>query len=199
MQRLVDTYENMKQHNQAFKVRETLKFSFGTFEECKKLLHDALKLIDKTAEIIWLPEYDQVADWMSNNQGKGLLLSGDCGRGKSNIVMFAMPLLFLHHFRKIAEPIHVQQLPDRLKQKSFMKRWSYTVDEVGAEPETSDYGVKYFPFMNLINEAEINLKVCLFSTNLNSMQMLEKYDNRTLDRLIRLCRVVKFEGDSLRK
>ena len=93
MQRLVDTYKNMQQHNKAFKVREPLKFSFGKIEECKTLLLDALQLVDRTAKIEWLPEYEEVAAWMCDNKGKGLLLSGDCGRGKSNIVMFAIASL----------------------------------------------------------------------------------------------------------
>lgn len=195
--RLVDAYNQMQKTG--FKPREGFKFSFGDFETCKKLLWEAMQLTDKTAKIEWLPEYDEIAKWLSDNGGKGLLLSGDCGRGKSNIIMFALPVLFLMKFGKVLKPIHADDLAENIQESRFKKFWSFTVDEVGAEPASSDYGVKYYPFMKLVNRAETEVKLCLFSTNLSSSEIKEKYDERTLERIVRLCRVVKFKGKSLRK
>ena len=196
---LVEAYKKVQNQKFGFKARESFRFSFGDLETSKKLLWEALQEVDKTADIEWLPEYDQVAHWMTDSKGKGLLLSGDVGRGKSNIIMFALPVLYMMKFRKVLKPIHADKLKDLVKDPGFMNRWSYTIDEVGAEPASSDYGVKYHSFMRLINEAEINVKHCLFSTNLSSKEIKEKYDERTLDRIVRLCHVVKFKGKSLRK
>ena len=51
--------------------------------------------------LVWLPEYDKVAAWLSDNNGKGLLLFGNCGRGKSLITRYAIPMLL----RKFANRI----------------------------------------------------------------------------------------------
>ena len=63
--------------------RKAQSFKFGTMEECKKALSFYFQKLDNTASSFqWLPEYDEIADWMSDTQGKGLLLMGSCGRGK---------------------------------------------------------------------------------------------------------------------
>lgn len=194
--RLVDTLNEIKS-NYGFKTRDFESISFGTVEECKVLLSEAMQLVDKSMKLQWLPEYDKVAEWMYDTKGKGLLLSGDCGRGKSNIVMFALPLLFLHKLRKVVKSVHIDNLHSNID--GVIKRKIISIDEVGAEPLTSDYGAKYYPFMKLINAAEMNSSILLLSTNLNSDQIRDKYDERTLDRVVRLCHVVKFTGKSLRK
>ena len=33
----------------------------------------------------WLPEYEEVAGWVTGNEGRGLLCLGNCGRGKTLI------------------------------------------------------------------------------------------------------------------
>jgi DNA replication protein DnaC len=43
------------------------------------------------------------------------------------------------------------------------------------------------------------LKPVFVSTNLTPEQMLARYDVRTIDRLVRLSKMVKFEGKSYRK
>ena len=194
---LVDTLSEIKTHY-GFKTREFQSFKFGSVEQCKIMLSEAIILVDKSiGELKWLPEYDQVANWMSDTEGKGLFLSGDCGRGKSNIIMFALPLLFWHCQKKIIKPLHVDDLHEHIG--SLTKRKIISIDEIGAEPISSDYGSKYFPFMKVINAAEMNSATLLLSSNLNSEQMRYKYDERTLDRIVRLCKVVKFSGESLRK
>ena len=37
---------------------------------------------------VWLPEYQQIVDWLSDNKGDGLLVIGDSGLGKSVICHF---------------------------------------------------------------------------------------------------------------
>ena len=32
----------------------------------------------------WQPEYDKVADWLTDNKGLGLFCMGNCGRGKDH-------------------------------------------------------------------------------------------------------------------
>ena len=44
----------------------------------------------------WLPEYDGVVEWLADNQGKGLMCIGDCGRGKTVITRDILPQIFKH-------------------------------------------------------------------------------------------------------
>lgn len=39
----------------------------------------------------WLPEYDNVADWLTDNNGQGLFCMGNCGRGKTTIACKYFP------------------------------------------------------------------------------------------------------------
>jgi DNA replication protein DnaC len=91
----------------------------------------------------------------------------------------------------------VQHLPQKLNET--LKKWCYCIDDVGTEEEYNDYGTKFFPFTKIMNEAENKLKLILLSTNLTGKQIRDKYDDRVLDRIIRLCKIVQFEGKSLRK
>ena len=63
-----------------------------------RLDDDPAKAVEKAADLLmrglaysigptaqWLPEYDQVAEWLADNHGKGLMCIGDCGRGKTVI------------------------------------------------------------------------------------------------------------------
>ena len=50
-------------------------------------------------EVEWLKEYDEVADWLSDNKGKGLFLIGPVGVGKTEICMKVIPIIFLRLFK----------------------------------------------------------------------------------------------------
>jgi len=60
------------------------RFSFSV-PNAKYELLQALNCIAGSMgeQLQWLPEYDEVAAWLSDNRGKGLFLFGSCGRGKS--------------------------------------------------------------------------------------------------------------------
>ena len=73
------------------------------------------------------------------------------------------------------------------------------IDEIGIEPLINDFGEKYEGFNRVLNIAEQRLKPVFVSTNLTPEQMLARYDVRTIDRLVRLSKMVKFEGRSYRK
>ena len=45
-------------------------------------------------KVEWLTEYDQIVNWLTDNQGKGLVLIGPPGVGKSEICMKVIPLIF---------------------------------------------------------------------------------------------------------
>ncbi len=69
---------------------------------------------------------------------------------------------------------------------------------MGVEPLVNDYSEKCEDFNRVINAAERYLRPLFISTKLTREQLLLRYGERTFDRLMRLCRPVKFEGESLR-
>ena len=81
----------------------------------------------------------------------------------------------------------------------YLTRCPYPViDELGVETLINDYGERYEGFNRIINAAERYFRPMFVSTNLSKSDMLNRYGERTLDRLQHLCRIVEFRGESLR-
>jgi DNA replication protein DnaC len=189
-------------------VRKAESYSFGNFETCKNALTECFLDTDKTiVSFQWLPEYNEIVEWMVDTKGKGLLLMGDCGRGKSSILRSVIPLLFEIYFNKNIKPISAKELslPDPQRGKKTIgwheiaKRWCYDIDELGKEDAESNYGERFEPFTKIIDEAENWIKLVFISTNLTKEQLLQRYGERSFDRLVRLCKVIEFKGCSFRE
>lgn len=54
---------------------------------------------------MWQPEYDKVADWLTDNKGLGLFCMGNCGRGKTTIVCKYFPALYSTIFTKYSPSV----------------------------------------------------------------------------------------------
>lgn len=145
---------------------------------------------------VWLPEYEQVAEWLSDNKGLGLLCAGDCGRGKSVICQKVIPVIFQFIHKKIMNTctaIELNALFDEYKQYKIL-----SVDDIGTEPVANRYGEKHNVVQELVDLAERKQKLLVFSTNMNEKQLKEIYDIRTVDRLRALTKPIIFNGKSLR-
>lgn len=178
--------------------RNTQPLSFGNREVCEDLFYSAFREVDKTiSEVIHLPEYEAIINWMTDTKGKGLILSGSCGRGKTVIISYVIPLLFNHCFGKIVRPIYAEDIPQEINK--YKTQWIYCIDDVGVESQVNNYGEKCEGFSTLMSIAEDRIKPVFISTNLDSKKIITRYGVRTLDRIIRLCYPVKFNGESLRK
>lgn len=176
-------------------VRKQKKISFGTYDECKSMFVEAFTMVDKTIkEFEYLEEYDKVVKWMVNTEGKGLLLAGSCGRGKSVILNGVLPLLYRAKFNKVLTPIAARKL-HTIKEYPFF----IVVDDIGQEEIINSYGTKIDAVEDFISEAEDRMKLLLISSNLNGNQLRERYGERIFDRINRLCNVVVFTGKSKRK
>lgn len=188
-------------------------WSWGSREYCERLFKTIFMSIDGTiSRYEHLPEYNEVIEWMTSTNGKGLLLIGDCGRGKSLILNYVLPVLFRMKgcgFRTV----HAQDL---YKEHPYQQYYGYyqrpatyldllekakfpAVDELGVEGQYNDYGEKTEGFNLILNAAERYLRPVFVSTNLTEEELLNRYGERTLDRLMHLCKTVRFKGESLRK
>ena len=190
------TLEETLKNATHIKVRDFQRYSFGTYEECLSLFIEAFKLVDKTVvEYRHLPEYDEIIKWMSDTQGKGLFLIGNCGRGKSIIITGVLPLIFNAKRGKILKPITARKLHKITEYPTPF----IVIDDIGTEEIINDYGTKIDAVENAIFEAEDDLKLLLLTSNLDAKAIKQRYGDRIYDRIKRLCLVVFMKGDSLRK
>lgn len=146
----------------------------------------------------WVEEnYRPIVEWMEDNDGRGLLLSGGCGLGKSLIGMRILPLLINDVCRKIVNIYKAQDL--NVKPDDVIAKHIIYIDDVGTEGLSNVYGNKRVPFCELCDAVEQGGKLLMCSTNLTIGELKEKYGERTIDRLRATTKYVPLYGDSLRK
>lgn len=141
--------------------------------------------------------YRPIVDWMEDNKGKGLLLAGGCGLGKSLIGMRILPLLINDACKKIVNIYKAQDLNS--KPDDVINKHIIYVDDIGTEGTSNIYGNKRIPFCELCDAVEQQGKLLMCSTNLTVDELTEKYGIRTVDRLRATTKYVPLIGDSLRK
>lgn len=173
----------------------------------RKVLMEAL--VDELGEQAqWLPEYEEIVDWMTDNHGKGLMCIGNCGRGKSLITQHLLPVIIHNHYNLVMNCYRAIDLQDydvdergraRLFYKTIARNKLLCIDDVGTEPaEARIFGEPHRFFSQLVDECERKQKLLVCSTNLVKEELLQHYDMRTFDRLTALTRRVWFKGKSLR-
>jgi DNA replication protein DnaC len=201
-------FQSLSNINGPHERRQTF-LSFGNKEILKYMFIESFKKYDTTIkEFQWLVEYNEIIDWLEDSHGKGLYLTGDCGRGKTNIIFGVLVPLYLIRYKTFLPGYHATQLTDMvLPQFDNLCRWNYElynrwkiayIDELGTERMVNDFGEKFEPFNEILNVAEQKLHVLIISSNLNGEQFLNRYGDRTMDRIKRLCKIITFEGESLR-
>ena len=144
---------------------------------------------------VWQPEYEEVAD----NKGRGLWLCGECGRGKTLIGAKILPVLFnFYHFpRKTISLYDAKDLNSKFD--DIVTKHIIYIDDVGKESVEVSYGNRNLRFPDIVDEAEKKGKLLMFSTNLSQEKIVEKYGERTVDRLRAITKKIVFRGKSLRK
>ena len=180
--------------NNNFPVRECKKYSFGYRKTCKNLFIEAFSEVDKTVDKFeWIPEYDQIIEWMTDTKGKGLALFGSIERGKTVINSFIWPVLFQKHFRKTLHPRSATEWT-----RENVEKWAFIIDDIGTEFIVNNFGSKTDMVEYAINNAEYYTKLLFLTGNLTEKELIERYGLRTYDRIKRLCKIVIFSGKSLR-
>ena len=182
--------------------RQTESLSFGSFDECRNVIVDVFCNVDATItrkSLVWLPQYDKVAKWMSNTQGKGLVLTGRCGTGKSLILNYVLPICFLTKMRKVVKSVHAKECLDVEFMKDLLSRKIIAIDDVGSEAQMVRYGQRYDVIHDLMLSIEDKNKTLLMTSNLTGKELEDRYDERAMDRLVKMCEIVKFDNkESLR-
>ena len=170
------------------------RYRLGTKEELKEMFIKAFKYYDRTIDVYeHLDSYDEIIDWLSDTNGRGLMLMGECGLGKSTILNYVIPAIFRTKTNKLLTSTPAKELGEiERNSASFI-----IIDDLGTESIKNDYGTKIDAVADAISYAEDSSKTLLITTNLASKALKERYDERTLDRL-RKCKVVVIKGKSFR-
>ncbi len=139
----------------------------------------------------WLPQYDAIVDWLCNNDGKGLLLYGTCGQGKTlmmKIISRLLPLLYGIFVQQIIDAVDLDSRISDLRQSRIV-----FVDDIGTEFISA---FRNMSFGMLVDSLEKKKGILIASTNLDFASMYERYGERVCDRLKGLCRMIEFDGEN---
>jgi len=192
---------NMRTIEDTFKQADFLKpkvynrYKLGSKEELKEMFIKAFKYYDRTIyKYEHLSSYDEIIDWMVDTRGRGLMLMGECGLGKSTILNYVIPAIFRTKTNKVLRSIPAKELAAVERNVAPF----IIIDDLGTESIKNDYGTKIDAVADAISYAEDSSKTLLITTNLSPNSLKERYDERTLDRL-RKCKVVIIKGKSFRK
>jgi len=154
---------------------------------------------------VFLPEYEKLREYLKDTQGKGLLLSGGPGVGKSIILKKIIPTVYtlrnLEVFPVWCYDLHKIINPRESNETVFDKvsqRRHILLDEIGVEMKVNNYGEKFNPVEWLINASEDNNKALFVTTNLSDEALYAMYGKRAFDRLIKKTVTIDFTSKSLR-
>ena len=189
--------DEMKLHGMpAPSLKQNVTFSIAGAHEIVTNAFDYFLSL-QNRETIWKKEYDEVGDWLTNNEGRGLFLWGDCGLGKSLLGRYILPAIMLKYCRKVVNVYNVSEMNDKIDE--ILTKQFISLDDIGTEEIVNVYGNKRLAFAEIMDAVEKQGKLVIISTNLNKEALIEKYGFRVFDRIISTTKRVKFEGESLRK
>lgn len=175
---------------------EKINISIGG---AKNILTNALKYFIslEKKEYIWLPEYEKISEWLNDNNGRGLFMHGDCGRGKTVLARYVIPAILLKYDRKVVNCFDAQEMNTNLD--DVLKKKIVCIDDIGTEEISISYGNKRLAFLEVVDASEKHGKLLIITSNLNQEQLVQKYGDRTMDRIISTTKRVLFKGKSLRR
>lgn len=137
----------------------------------------------------------RIAEALQANPTKGLLLSGKFGAGKTSFVKALIPKGML----VITLPMDEKMLDPSNDFEPC--QGNVLIDDVGAEHDKNEYGVKSEMFADLIVRRHMtcNRGRLFITTNLNVKEFDKRYGGRVTSRLKDMCFVASFKGGDKRE
>ncbi len=160
----------------------------------EEMLETMKDLLDKKP--VWYPEYDEVADWLTDNKGKGLLLIGNVGCGKSFLTLNVLTYLIWKFYHKNSRPVKASEMNRNARE--VLGAWLPVIDDVGVEGMHSDFGDKTWLFSTIVDNCMTTGRLLIANSNLTGKQLMERYSERTIDRLREICKIIIIKEPSLR-
>jgi len=188
-------YEQMKEHGMQLPV-EPFRIRIP---DAKAVLEDCFSffLSFENTRFSWQQEYEDVVEWLTDNKGRGLLLYGDCGRGKSILSRYVIPAILLKCEQKVVSVYDAPQMNKNID--DVLKKHIISLDDIGTEDVSVNYGNKRLAFAEIIDAVEKQGKLVIISTNLSGSELERQYGKRVMERIISTTKRIEFRGRSLRK
>lgn len=154
--------------------------------------------------------FEKLAKYLAAPNGKGLLLYGKVGTGKTFFFQRMFPEIELASASKISEAF--KGTSGRLNGMFWFEsyriydsetdRYSLVIDDMGTEPMANIYGVTTELLADVIDQRYRDWKKTgvktYITSNLTNVEMDKRYGRRTTDRIAEICSCISFEGLSLR-
>ena len=129
-------------------------------------------------EAQWLPCYDKVVEWLTDNKGRGLLCVGTCGLGKTLICQNILPMLIYRNTKKVPDTCTAIEMNGRID--ALLNSKCVIVDDIGIEPvETNTYGNRRVPFNELCDQAERRGSLLIITTTQTQVFLSHPSKNAT--------------------
>ena len=189
------TFKEMKDHGMTLPVSRITV----SVKDAHTVLYKAMKFcLGKVgSEMVWIDEYEQVSDWLENSKGRGLLLFGNSGRGKSVLCRYALPAVIYKYCGKVVHCHDIQTMNAHIDEALAYPLVS--LDDIGTEDESVSYGNRRMAFAEIMDNSEKTGKLVIASTNLDKEGLEKKYGIRVMDRIIGTMDRICFNGKSFRK
>ena len=163
----------------------------------------------------WIPAYEQVTEWLSDNRGRGLICFGERGLGKTLICSTILPQLIRKFSNRVVTTCNATALASQLDTLLKKQQSVIYIDDLGTEPvevnhfdDKSKTWAHRQPFCELVDACEQRGNILIVSTNLRTSPHSQhpewpciktRYGERTYDRLKAITRTILFRGESMRK
>ena len=165
---------------------------------------NAMRLTPDTERVL-----HSVANWLKAGK-RGLLLSGNCGTGKTKM-MQALTYLFSFYENErnrlrvcsattIAD-LSVSKVENEINHFNMLKTAKYVgIDDLGTEPViVKNWGTEISPVIDIIYQRYNAMKVTILSTNLNMETIRKTYGERIFDRVCEMYDRISFNFQSFRQ
>lgn len=172
-------------------------FHFGV-PSAKETLMSGLRAVIHH-DVVWLPEYDKISEWLSNNHKKGLMIIGPPGVGKTVITMKVIPMIIHICYKRILSCFQSTELVNRKAYDDVMRYRNIVIDDVGIEGVYNDFGNPHMVFSEVVDNIEKRGLLLIASSNFTIEEIKTKYGLRTYDRLRAYMDLVVIKHVSLRK
>ena len=142
----------------------------------------------------WKYGYQDICNWLENNNGKGLLILGNCSIGKTFITRYVIPAILLKYQRLVIKSYDLQR--DNINE--ILTKKICVLDDVGTEDVRNEFGTKRMAFSEIVDNAEKKSNLLIITTNLTGEEIKSRYGLRVYERLLAITKRVVISGNSER-